>query len=708
MSLRQRIVLALLLPAATAVLAAATAYWALNVSINASETVRELNTAQNAYRELTTALVDAETGERGYVITGESSFLEPYNNAQQRIEAAIQALSRFAAEHPAQETDAMRADEIERLYTQWRMAVAEPVIAARRRHPVVLQEIASNLLMWFHGFQGPDQSGVNAPAGAGALDTLESSLRRGARLAEAAPTAVAWREALNRLADYRRILQRPADAEGGAVPRETVAALGGKLVELVAATADAEESVVAPVRSGKGKALMDRIRILIGEEMRSSQTQLAELHARSQRAGFQAKVVVAIGIAVALVGGIAVSITLMIGLDRRLRRITDAAERIADGDLAQRLSVEGDDELALLTTGFNRMAEDLQQRYLQSELLDRFGQTLQACKDLEEAQRAAGRFGPRLFPGSSGALYLTSASRTMTEAAAHWGSKPERLVINPMDCWALREGRVHHYHAEGAEMPCAHLPRPRPAEALCAPLVSQGEALGFLYLAVAEQSGARLPERERKLAATVAEQLGLAFANLQLRESLRAQSIRDPLTKLFNRRYLEETLSREVERAKREDDALSLLLMDIDHFKQFNDNFGHDAGDAVLAGVGALLTRDVRASDVAARHGGEEFVLVLSGMDSHSAAERAEIIRSHVEELQVTYHRKSLGAVTVSTGVASFPEHAGTPNELLMIADRALYRAKREGRNRVCVAAPAGAARSGSSREVTSAPGRRA
>lgn len=175
----------------------------------------------------------------------------------------------------------------------------------------------------------------------------------------------------------------------------------------------------------------------------------------------------------------------------------------------------------------------------------------------------------------------------------------------------------------------------------------------------------------------------------RLRESearLREESIRDPMTNLFNRRYLTETLDRELRRADREEKPLGLIMIDIDHFKIFNDSLGHAAGDELLKEFGKLLKKNLRESDIACRFGGEEFVLVLPGAPANVTFQRAEEMREKVNHLQVMYEGQFLQSVTISSGVAMFPAHANSSMELIKAADSALYQAKAEGRNRVHLA----------------------
>lgn len=167
----------------------------------------------------------------------------------------------------------------------------------------------------------------------------------------------------------------------------------------------------------------------------------------------------------------------------------------------------------------------------------------------------------------------------------------------------------------------------------------------------------------------------------RLQEELREQAVRDGLTNLFNRRYLDETLERELARAKREGYPLSLVMIDIDHFKKLNDAYGHQAGDKVLRELAALLWGNIRAEDVPCRYGGEEFLVMLPRMPLEIALERAEGWRLTFEAARVSFGDFLLGA-TISCGLAAYPEHGRTPEELLRCSDEALYSAKHAGRNR--------------------------
>ncbi len=340
--------------------------------------------------------------------------------------------------------------------------------------------------------------------------------------------------------------------------------------------------------------------------------------------------------------------------------------------------------------------KELERQSRDTTLLSEMGELLHSCLAAEEAYTIIAQFAPQLFPAASGALCVLSASKNLVEGVAVWGeSRPNEWMFAPDECWALRRGLVHWVEDSRSGLLCPHLRQRPSAGYLCVPMMAQGEALGVLHL----QSGAhgltepqgpegvreRLTESKQRLAVTVAENIALALANLKLREALRIQSIRDPLTGLFNRRYMEESLERELRRAARNRRPLAAIMLDLDHFKRFNDTSGHEAGDTLLQALGNLLRRRVREEDIACRYGGEEFTLILPDASLDAARQRAEQLREEAKHLQVQHRGRYLGAVTLSVGVAAFPEDGSTAREILWAADEALYRAKAEGRDRVVV-----------------------
>jgi diguanylate cyclase (GGDEF)-like protein len=186
-----------------------------------------------------------------------------------------------------------------------------------------------------------------------------------------------------------------------------------------------------------------------------------------------------------------------------------------------------------------------------------------------------------------------------------------------------------------------------------------------------------------QLALAMGEAIKLSLFNLRLQEKLREQATHDPLTGLFNRRYLEDSLDRELHRARRKESVLSLVMLDLDHFKQFNDSFGHDAGDLMLREIGKVLGAALRHSDIACRYGGEEFVLVFPDSALADTSKRLEAIRVLIKGLEIRHGDRLIGTMTVSAGIAASPDHGTTAPELLRAADEALYAAKEGGRDRL-------------------------
>ncbi len=336
-----------------------------------------------------------------------------------------------------------------------------------------------------------------------------------------------------------------------------------------------------------------------------------------------------------------------------------------------------------------RSHADLEKRNREITLFKEMGDQLQVCLSVSEASEVIRHYGTAILPRLSGSLYLLSASKTTLESVCRWGPvEPGEPMFHPEDCWALRRSKDHHVVPGTAALRCRHSRADPRLEEFCVSLNAQGQSLGLLHV-YAESAPDQEPligeERTRTLN-SLAEHVALVFANLRLREILHNQSVRDPLTGMFNRRYLEESLERELRSAERHKRAVTLIMLDIDHFKKFNDDYGHAAGDAVLRVVGAKLRQLVRREDIPCRYGGEEFVLILPEAKLSDGLVRAEDIRDAIGSLSVDHEGQALRALTVSIGVAATPEHGFDMNVLMRAADKALYKAKHEGRNRVVVA----------------------
>ncbi|MHB9075673.1 MAG: sensor domain-containing diguanylate cyclase [Desulfobaccales bacterium] len=339
------------------------------------------------------------------------------------------------------------------------------------------------------------------------------------------------------------------------------------------------------------------------------------------------------------------------------------------------------------------LVRDGEERNREMALLNDMSEMLQTCQTSEEAFATISHFVPQFFPGDAGALYLLRNSKNLLSAATTWGPSPPTEEMFPPDhCWAIRSGRVHRVDDPASALLCKHIEATGtlPPAHLCVPLIAQSVSLGILHIrflsCATHCREAEGFETKQRLAVAIAENLALALANLKLRETLQNQAIRDPLTGLYNRRYLEETMDRELHRARRLKTPLGVVMMDLDHFKDFNDAFGHAAGDALLSSLAHVITGGIRTEDIACRYGGEEFLLVLPGASPETTRERAENVRQAVKALQVQYQGRFLKSTTISLGIAIFPDQGHTAEEVIAAADAALYRAKQAGRDRVEIA----------------------
>lgn len=466
---------------------------------------------------------------------------------------------------------------------------------------------------------------------------------------------------------------------------------------------------LAIVRRGDGKHLMDEFLFLRDVIAAREKSYLAKRSAEANTQEFYA-------LLVALAGGVILIFVLLptaVQASRRigqpLAQLAEAIGEIEHGKAPSIVEISGDDEIAWLSRAFNKMTQHLAQteeirqkseeevikanvdlqalanemraRGIALDLLGRMAHRLQAAKDDAEFADIVSRFAPRILPGFGGALYLYNNSRNLITLAGSWQNRHELVHhFEPSQCWALRRGQEHRVEEIAHDVLCQHLRNHQKTPYVCRPLLAHGEIIGLLYLD--GPVGADVDER----VSILAENVSLAIVNQRLRDSLREQSIRDALTGLFNRRYLEESLQIELARAARDGTTVGVLMCDVDHFKKFNDSFGHDAGDAVLRVVAATLGHQVRSGDIVCRYGGEEMTVILPGASLEQVVDRAESIRAAVANLALDHHGQSLGQLTVSLGASIYPVHGQDGESLIARADSALYKAKQNGRNRVEVA----------------------
>jgi diguanylate cyclase (GGDEF)-like protein/PAS domain S-box-containing protein len=348
---------------------------------------------------------------------------------------------------------------------------------------------------------------------------------------------------------------------------------------------------------------------------------------------------------------------------------------------------KADEQLAVALLEADALARE-------SKELSELGDLLQSCQTVEEAYKMSENAISSALGMRPGALGIINPSRDLVESVATWNNcSTTEPLFHPDDCWGLRRGKP--YGGPGSPMACSHVRVSGAMNFLCVPLIAHGETLGVLYVEDKKSLLAPTPQAAQYEHATlkrrsiaVAERVALALANLKLRELLRNQSIRDPLTGLYNRRFLEESLNRELQRAKRAGRNLSLVMLDLDHFKHFNDTFGHQVGDILLKEVAGVIKGRVRAGDLACRYGGEEFSLILADADSEGTYKCVESIRETVKHLSIYDRGQTLGTITVSAGIATYPAHSDNAEDLIRAADGALYRAKKAGRDCISVYEP--------------------
>ncbi len=328
----------------------------------------------------------------------------------------------------------------------------------------------------------------------------------------------------------------------------------------------------------------------------------------------------------------------------------------------------------------------LQLRSREIELAADMTNALQAVPTREESLLVIAEYASQIVADMTGALYTYNNPRDQLVLSASWGNPTLKAELvesfGPDQCWALRRGATYMAHSARHGLNCQHV-HGTPHSYMCVPIAAQGAVYGVLHLA----SPAATPEIAfsgiQDTARGLANRLSLALANMDLREKLRSLAIRDPLTGLFNRRVLDEILARELARADRARSRLGVAMIDIDHFKKFNDQFGHKAGDIVLRSVCDQIANMLRRSDLACRYGGEEIVVLLPDIDVENGMRVCEKLREGVASIELGELVPGASHVTVSIGFSLYPDRCSDHGDLLPSADRAMYDAKRAGRNRV-------------------------
>jgi diguanylate cyclase (GGDEF)-like protein len=502
--------------------------------------------------------------------------------------------------------------------------------------------------------------------------------------------------------------------ESAALVQELLPIVHDKMAELEETVelqrARRHPAALAIVRSGTGRDLMEHARRLIAT------INFAEARLRDQREVALGKLQRWTVMLVAIGGTVLALFTLLITwttVSRLRDTIVWLRQRLADVRAQRRTTADalgGFDELEPIAAEFNELVQALhaeserrsltedelrarndelaartaaeQRRADTLDLVRKLSYRLSGCVTEEEFNAVIERMLPSAVAGAPGALYVFNHSRRFLTRVTQWAEpagSPDAFA--PHDCWALRRGRAHYVRDATLDIVCPHV-RGKVGAYSCTPLSAQGETIGLLHLQ-ARLDGTARDEDELTV---LSEMLAITLANVRLRESLQSASIRDPLTGLFNRRYLQEAWDLESARSAREGRPIALLMLDIDHFKQFNDTFGHDAGDKVLRLVASALEQGTRAGDVVCRFGGEEFVILMIDANDENALMRAEALRLAVKSIVLPVGPQRVGTVTISVGIATFPLAGQSFEDVQKAADVALYQAKNNGRDRVEIA----------------------
>lgn len=322
----------------------------------------------------------------------------------------------------------------------------------------------------------------------------------------------------------------------------------------------------------------------------------------------------------------------------------------------------------------------LEKRNAQLSLLSEMTDLLQCAVSTDEIAEVLELLLPRMFAGLSGAVYgFSPGSRAGGVVLARWGETAQPELVDFQDCWGLRRG-VPHRVRDGAGLRCRHHAS-RPRNAACHVLSAQGETIGLLVLESDEEAAST--DLDDGFAGAIADQLAISMMSVRLRERLREGASRDALTALFNRRHLETTFEREILLAGQAEQPLAVAIIDVDRFKAFNDTHGHHAGDHALRIVAGVLQECARQTDTVCRWGGEEFLLLMPGATAEGAVEVLHRVRAALAQIPLGAPGERPATLTISSGVAAYPPHGATLSTLGRAADRALYAAKRAGRDRV-------------------------
>ncbi len=365
----------------------------------------------------------------------------------------------------------------------------------------------------------------------------------------------------------------------------------------------------------------------------------------------------------------------------------------------RRLSMEA--ELSAANRHPSSSLQQAQRLMQDKRMIDHLAALLHSCSSIEDAREVIGKELRQALPGLPGVVYLFRPSHNMVEEISHWDEPhalEDRTSFSPDECWALKSG-LQHVMRTRDDVACGHVDPTRTQATACVPMNMHGELIGVMHK---EGSADQFDEARLDLIRRIAVQVGMSLGTLQLQQQLVDQSFRDPMTGLFNRRYFETAIEKEVSRTDRQKQTIGFVMIDIDHVNTINDRYGHHVGDLVLKGVSDTLSRHSRKEDITCRYGGEEFLLVFPGASVNATRELAETLRKAVEKrITVLSDGTRVSNTTISLGVAAYPTQGTNWQDVERMADQALYRAKEQGRNRVVVAETAPVAITTTEHELT-------
>ncbi|MDT3665965.1 diguanylate cyclase [Cronobacter dublinensis] len=347
------------------------------------------------------------------------------------------------------------------------------------------------------------------------------------------------------------------------------------------------------------------------------------------------------------------------------------------GDMAQAIHIFRENGLAR-----QRLEQERDADWAIRRLLSRMTQRLQGSESRHDIIELTRLFAPQIAPGLAGRLYVLDTRDNLMTCVARWlDVSGGDAAFTPDECWALRRGQMHSPGRDLVDIPCKHLSAVAATKAICVPLIAQNETIGLLSFEKINEDR----EPPYVYLELMAETLALALANQKLRDELIEKAMYDPLTGMRNRYHLEEALHACISQAEASGAPVSCLMIDIDYFKTLNDQYGHDAGDAALKEIARAMRATLSDTAQAFRYGGEEFLVLLPGMAEAQAHALATRIMHQVSGLSLRYNGQEIGPVSVSIGLATWPDHARREN-LVKNADIALYLAKEMGRSRIVVA----------------------